>query len=129
MDRIDSVSDVLTRGNLSRHYEPADFRVILDAPDAGPVEQSLVRRALKRLDSGRFRDMLDAAHTAMAYSDLEGQRHFAETHPDLLAWVSVLGKAEDLRSFDEYLVDDEAEAAADGGEPEIRPNYGVLAGK
>jgi hypothetical protein len=114
------VSDLLTNGKLSRHYSPETFMAVMD--DHGAAGQSVVRRALRRLDSGRFEAMLEATHKHLSYSDIAGlEAAKSMLSHETLRWVNVYGRAQDLRTFEV------PETAADGGR-DITPNYGRLGG-
>lgn len=94
-----TVNDVLTNGQLSRNYTPEEFMAVMDEHGAEGAEA--VRGALGALDSRRFSDVLDATHRWIAYSDFDGRDHaFEMVNDDLLAWVNVYGRSQDLATFE-----------------------------
>jgi hypothetical protein len=87
--------DVLEHGTLSRNYDPAMFMAHMDVDGAGA--KPAVRKALNRLDSGRFVNVLDAGHRHFARADLAGRDDAAELYgPTFLRWLAVYGRSQDL---------------------------------
>lgn len=117
-----TADDVLTDGRLSRNYDADEFRAVIEDRDdySRAVGQHVVRLALRRLDSGRFADVLESTHKFLAHMDHDGlDSALAMMDDELLAWVNVYAVSEDLREI--------RPLAADGGySGEIKPNYGAL---
>lgn len=63
-------------------------------------EQADVREALKRMDGGRWYDVLDNAHLHLAHTDSNSRAATEAVHgDDFLAWVGIFGLVEDLNTF------------------------------
>lgn len=93
--------DVLAGSGLAREWDPEDWRqAYRNAEDLREAEE--VREAFRDLDSGRFWEMLEAVHTQVGHSDLEGRRSFADDHPEMLEWAAVWGLIENMARFHRY---------------------------
>lgn len=106
---MSETSDISTmsRGHNSRNYTAAEFREAFESADSMKGREK-VRAAFRKLDGGRFYDMLDETHNVIAHLDLEGRRDFKENaSPWLLGWVSTFGLVEDLNQFEDMVEDEE----------------------
>ena len=59
------------------------------------------REMMRELHSGRFHDMLDAAHLMFSQADSKQREILAEMFPGLLEWAALYGYAEHLNQFEE----------------------------
>jgi hypothetical protein len=86
-------------GNRLSNYSHHDFIKAYNVAESNE-ERSQVREKLKRIDSGRWYDVLDEAHDHYARADLEGREHLQGLHSEaFLRWIGVFGLVEDLNTF------------------------------
>jgi hypothetical protein len=64
-------------------------------------ERADIRSEMRSIDSGRWYDVVSAAHTHLAHTDQESRRHVATMYGhQFLVWIGVYGLVEDLNTFD-----------------------------
>lgn len=100
----DPYDDLLYRRHSLRNFEPDEFLELWNrAKENGNYENmKKVRRALKNVESGRFHEMLGAAHKVVRHLDPDEIRTFYKQHPRLMKWINVYGHIEELPRFYRY---------------------------
>lgn len=87
------------RSSRLGNYTPSMFTEAYNEASSND-ERGTVRSELKQIDSGRWYDVLDEAHSHLARTDLEARANMAEMYSDqFLAWIGVFGLVEDLNTF------------------------------
>jgi hypothetical protein len=80
-----------------------DFREAIENAEDSREKGELLE-TLRRMDSGRFHEMLDSTHKALSYADLKHKEALAENlSPWLLRWLWVFGALEDLTRHEVYV--------------------------
>lgn len=65
-------------------------------------ERSEIRGKLKEINSGRWYDLLDEAHTHLSHTDFDARENVSNLHShNFLVWIGVFGLVEDLNTFED----------------------------
>jgi len=65
-------------------------------------ERAEARLALKRINSGRFEDLLNNAHRSVAHADSASRKALEKIHgEEFLTWIGVFGLIEGLDTFED----------------------------
>lgn len=92
----EKVNELTYRGHSYRNFEPSEIRELLEDEN---VPNGDIREFFEFMESGRFEPMLYHTHKMFCSLDVDECETFWKNNPELLAWVSVWGKSEDLRDF------------------------------
>jgi hypothetical protein len=96
-DESITASEVANRPHSWREYDPKMF--IHAAKNSG---KGKARDALRRVEDGRFYEMLKYAHRFFGPLDADERETFANRNPDLMAWMAAYGYLEDLTAYSDY---------------------------
>ena len=93
--------DPLSASNRLSNHTASDFVEAYDRAESHE-EREQVRKKLKRIDSGRWYDVLDEAHNHLAHTDLKAREHISDLYShNFLVWVGVFGMVEHLNTFED----------------------------
>lgn len=93
--------ETLPASNRLENHTAADFVEAYNSAESHE-ERAAVREKLKKIDSGRWYDLLDEAHKHFGHTDHDARKHVSELHSHrFLVWVGVLGLVEDLNTFED----------------------------
>lgn len=95
----ETLEDMKSRAHSLREWEAEDFLTALDEGGA----KNEVRYQLRRMEDGRFHEMLSDAHDMFARLDPDERRMWAEANQNMMEWVHVFGRLEDLHPFPDYV--------------------------
>lgn len=89
--------DLVDRPHSWREFEPREFVAVADNQS-----KSKARRALKRVEAGRFYEALNETHRFFAALDADEKRDWADANPDMATWIGAWGYVNDQKTFEEY---------------------------
>lgn len=91
--------DILDRRPIRTAYGPEEWIEAFENAES-EERRGKLRLHFRRLDSGRFYEMLDSTHEVLAHSDTYRMSHFKDYYSDrLIKWVIAFGYAENLSKF------------------------------
>lgn len=94
--------DGISKSNRLRNHHPEPFISAYRNADSEEVRGAL-RQKLKRIDSGRWYDLLEDAHIHLAHADLDARDHLDGLYTESFRqWVAAYGMVEDLNTFSEF---------------------------
>lgn len=96
-----AINDILAASHSYRNYEPEMFETAWENAD-GRREEARVRKSLRRVEDGRFRDMLKTTHKMFAALDKDERETFYARNPRLMRWVNVYADVEELIDFRDF---------------------------
>lgn len=101
---MDDIQEMRYRGHSLRNFDPAEFYEKYDEAEQEKDYDKVreLRKALKRVESGRFYPVLEANHKMFAALDPDEKEAWAEANPVMMEWTGVYGLVEDLTGFPEY---------------------------
>lgn len=86
----------LPASNRLNDHQPQDFIDLYHETQ----DSVTIRGKLKAIDSGRWYDILDAAHRHFSHSDVRATNNLDELYgAEFKQWIGVYGLAEDLNTF------------------------------
>lgn len=86
----------LSVSNRLNDHQPQDFIDLYHDTQ----NSAAIRGKLKDIDSGRWYDILDAAHRHLSHSDIRAVDSLDELYgSEFKTWIGVYGLAEDLNTF------------------------------
>lgn len=95
-------NDALTTSNRLRDHHPEPFISAYKNAESED-ERAELRSKLKRIDSGRWYDVLADAHTHLAHCDYDARMHMDEIYSQTFRqWVAAYGMVEDLNTFSKF---------------------------
>lgn len=83
--------DLTTRPHSYREYNPDEFISLIESD----YDEQEVRTELKTIESGRFYNMLEAAHKFWWPLDEDEMEDFYNENPVLVRWIEVYARLED----------------------------------
>lgn len=95
--------DLTDRTHSYRNYRPQDF-VEYPIEDGKFIADKYIdaRKVFRRMESGRFHDMMDKTSRFFASLDPDEKRMWANRNPDMMEWIGTFGYIEELNTFEEY---------------------------
>jgi len=91
----------ISTSNRLENHTAADFVEAYNESESNE-ERGEIRSKLKRIDSGRWYDVLDEAHSHLARTDHSARDHVSDLYSHkFLVWVGVFGLVEDLNTFED----------------------------
>lgn len=85
--------DITWRPHSWRNYEPDEFIQLLESD----YNKGEIRTELGVIESGRFKDMLKEAYNFFGPLDQDEKEEFYRRNPDLVRWLEVYARSEDLQ--------------------------------
>jgi hypothetical protein len=87
------------RDHSYREWEPRDFHTAIEEGERMVPLQG----QLRRIEDGRFYDMLDRTHLMFIRLDEDERNMWAERNPNMMKWLEVFGIVDETTKVGEYI--------------------------